>query len=243
MNLLPAIILIVVAAIAGYVLGMVDSRVTKVVKDKVDQVAAEDAKQAAEALKKPDEHVVLRVFLDLALKWHIELDGMRVEPNAMTPEQRTRLVNTVVQIRPWIDTKPVAAPTDAPVSVVPAPRPVAPVQTTPDLPPLKIAAANAPTTPPPQRVDFLRGVRSLLQNEVKKTEIAVPLSIVAMIDEVLQKKLAGTPLAEKGVRLEEGSIGEVIVFIGKTRYSGIDAVPDEEIKVLIKAAVAEWEKK
>ncbi len=198
MNLLPAIILIVVAAIAGYVLGMVDNRVTKAVKEKADQAAAEDAKQAAEVSKRPDEHVVLRVLIDLALKWHIELDGMRVEPDAMTPEQRTRLVNTVVQIRPWIDAKPASVPTSAPVSAAPASQPVAPVQATPDLHSLKWLLPT-PDHSSAQQLRFY--ARHAQPAAIRRSKIlnSPRLSIVAMIDEVLQKKLVGTPLAEKGV--------------------------------------------
>ena len=67
--------------------------------------------------------------------------------------------------------------------------------------------------------------------------------IVEMIDEVLQKKLEDSPLAGKKIRLEEGTVGEVVVFVGAIRYSGIDAVPDEQIKAIIREAIAEWNKK
>ena len=33
------------------------------------------------------------------------------------------------------------------------------------------------------------------------------------------------------------------VFVGLTRYSGIDEVPDPDIKAAIRAAIAEWEEK
>ncbi len=244
MNIGSAIILIIVAAIAGYVVGIIDSRITKSIKEKVDQAAEE--KKAAEEPKKVDEHIVLKVSIDPATKWLLDLDGVRVEPAGMTAEQRTRLVNTIIQIRPWIDAKPASAlqppkPADAPAPrPVPAPTP-SPV-TAAASSPTSLASSNAPTTPPP-RVDFLRGMRSLLQNDIKKTEPPPIISIVAMIDEVLQKKLAGTPLADKKIRLEEGAIGEVVVFIDKERYPGIDSVPDEQIKAIIRAAITEWEKK
>jgi hypothetical protein len=64
-----------------------------------------------------------------------------------------------------------------------------------------------------------------------------------MIDEVLQKKLENSPLAGKKIRLEEGSVGEVVVFVGTMRYSGIEAVPDENIKAIIKEAIADWDSK
>jgi len=72
---------------------------------------------------------------------------------------------------------------------------------------------------------------------------AVKTSMVAQIDEILQKRLAGTPLAEKGIHLQEALTGEVLVFVGLQRYEGIAAVPDADIQAAIRASVSEWEKK
>ena len=89
----------------------------------------------------------------------------------------------------------------------------------------------------------MRGLRSLLKSDVKAPGEGKGVSIVAMIDEVLQAKLLGTTLLAKGIRLEEGSSGEVIVYVGFDRYSGVDAVPDPEIRAIIKSAISDWEKK
>ncbi len=157
------------------------------------------------------------------------------EPQAMSAEQRQRLVNVVVQMRPWIDGKS---------SPVAAPMPEAPVMPVRSLtqPPVS-ALPPTPVVGPPPKVDVVRGFRSLLNNEVKNPEASKPKSIVAMIDEVLQAKLIGSPLFVRGIRLEEGPLGEVIVFVGQQRYSGVDAVPEPEIQAIIRAAIADWEKK
>jgi hypothetical protein len=68
-------------------------------------------------------------------------------------------------------------------------------------------------------------------------------SIVGQIDAVLQERLAGTPLEERGIFLAQSREGSVNVYVGLTRYNGIDEVPDLEIKAAIRAAIAEWEKK
>jgi hypothetical protein len=60
---------------------------------------------------------------------------------------------------------------------------------------------------------------------------------------VLQKRIANTPLASRGVSLMESVTGGVNVYIGVSRYEGIDDVPDEEVKSAIRAAIAEWENK
>jgi len=66
---------------------------------------------------------------------------------------------------------------------------------------------------------------------------------VAQINSVLQARLAGTPLADKGVRLQESLEGGVLVWVGINKYESIDDVPDEQIKAAIRAAIVEWENK
>lgn len=68
-------------------------------------------------------------------------------------------------------------------------------------------------------------------------------SITAQIDEILQERLVNTPLAERGVRLLDAPDGGVVVFVGVESYDGVNAVPDDEVRHAIKAAVAEWEKR
>jgi len=58
------------------------------------------------------------------------------------------------------------------------------------------------------------------------------------INAILQRSLAGTP--DRGVRLLPDASAGVKVFIGVKSYE-IEDVPDEEIKGLIRQAVAEWE--
>ncbi len=80
---------------------------------------------------------------------------------------------------------------------------------------------------------------------VKKEEPPVPPAmetIIQQINGVLQTKLASGALKERGIQLIEGPGGSVIVEDGIKRYEGIDAVPDAEVKSLIRESIAEWEK-
>lgn len=72
---------------------------------------------------------------------------------------------------------------------------------------------------------------------------AAQKSIAAQIDEVLQEKMAGTPLEKRGISLLDHPGQGVLVRVGLDQYDGIDAVPDEEIRDLIRSAAAEWEKR
>jgi len=58
------------------------------------------------------------------------------------------------------------------------------------------------------------------------------------INEILQRSLASTP--DRGVRLFPDGVGGVKVMIGVKSYE-VEDVPDDEIKDLIRQAVAEWE--
>jgi hypothetical protein len=75
-----------------------------------------------------------------------------------------------------------------------------------------------------------------------KEEVKKPLSMVEQIDGILQRKLAETSGGPRGVRLVEGSDGSLRVFVGVLSYAYED-VPDDEVKRMIREAVAEWEAK
>ena len=68
------------------------------------------------------------------------------------------------------------------------------------------------------------------------------LTIVHQIDAILQEMLQDSDLKTKAIRLDENPAHEVIVWVGVTRYEGIDSVPDLEVKSLIKKAVDRWER-
>ncbi len=66
-------------------------------------------------------------------------------------------------------------------------------------------------------------------------------SIVAQIDEILQELLKGTAQENRGIRLMELPGKGMVVMVGLNQYQGVDEVPDEEIRGLIRSAVSEWE--
>jgi hypothetical protein len=48
---------------------------------------------------------------------------------------------------------------------------------------------------------------------------------------------------EKGIRLQESPEGGVIVWVGMSKFQGVEDVPDEQIKAAIRAAISVWESK
>jgi len=73
--------------------------------------------------------------------------------------------------------------------------------------------------------------------------IAPAGSIVSQIDTILQSRISGTPLEDRGVFLAQSAEGGVMVYVGLTKYMGVDDVPDADIKSAIRAAITEWENK
>ncbi len=67
------------------------------------------------------------------------------------------------------------------------------------------------------------------------------LSIVGQVDDILQKKLANSPLSKKGICLKEDPQKGMVIWVGLDFYEGIEEVP-VEIRGVIKASIREWEK-
>jgi hypothetical protein len=161
----------------------------------------------------------------------LDLDGTRVDTGALTTDQRKRLIEMLTLMRPWLEGKPVAAP----VPATPASQP-GPVASTPQSAP----AASPPVAPSPTPAS--QPVASRPATIAKEDRPVAPAgSIVTQIDSILQARIAGTPLDEKGVFLSQSPEGGVMVYVGLTKYAGINDVPDPEIRAAIRAAITEWE--
>lgn len=169
----------------------------------------------------------------------LDLDGRRVNPIDLSSEQRRRLIDMLNIMRPWLEGRSAPAPKLS-ISTPPSPKP-----TTLD------ERLNAVGTPVPENRPVPPPTRPVVQTPAARSSTiaredrpAAPAnSIVSQIDSILQDRLEGTPLEERGIFLSQSQEGGVIVYVGLTRYNGIDDVPDPEIKAAIRGAIAEWENK
>jgi hypothetical protein len=66
-------------------------------------------------------------------------------------------------------------------------------------------------------------------------------SIVAQIDEILQEKLEGTAIKDRGIRLLELPNEGMVVMVGLEKFKDVEDIPNEDIRNVIHAAVEEWE--
>lgn len=67
------------------------------------------------------------------------------------------------------------------------------------------------------------------------------LSIVEQVDGVLQELLESSLFKGRNIRLTEMPNKGVTVWVGNEYYDGINAVPDEDVKQIIRQAVKNWE--
>ena len=163
----------------------------------------------------PAEKTLLKLSLEGGEQPCLELDGQRIDTTRMEPPQRRRLIDLMVVMRPWIEAGPAARPQPAAPAPAPAPAAAAPAR--------DVSAEDAP--PPPAETG------------------SAPTTMVGQIDAILQSKLAGTPLAGRGIRLVESAQGGAMVVVGLQRFAGVGEVPDPDVQAMIRSAIAEWEKK
>lgn len=160
----------------------------------------------------------------------LDLDGNRADTSSLSPEQRKRLIEMLTLMRPWLEGRSVPAP--APSTKTSAQLPSDQPRTAP------VSTAPSPPKPTPQPA---APRASMIAKEDRPS--APANSIVTQIDTILQAHLAGTPLADRGVFLTQSPEGGVNVFVGLTRYTAVEDVPDAEVKAAIRAAISEWENK
>lgn len=255
LNLTP-ILVPLATLLLGWVIGFFDSnnRTSKKIKQAEDkaQTAINDAQKmiadarvqaAASAVQTPvDDPGLLRLKNERG-RYALEMDGAPVT-GALSPDKRKRLIDLLTVIRPFLEGQ---LPPQA------APQPAAPVQTPPMPAPVQQAASRPapvmPTPPPtvkPVSPTLGTAISSVIGGTKKPAAEEKPfasLSIVGQIDSVLQGHLVNSPLAGKGIRLQESVHGGVEVYVGINKYPSVDDVPDEQVKAAIRAAIAEWEKK
>lgn len=219
-----------------YIFGLVEGRSKGYKKRK-----AEEALEKRDQPPPPPETVTVTVDDPGLLRiknqdgaFLLDLDGTRLNPMTMSAEQRKRLIEILNIMRPWLEGKSQTSPA---MTAAPAPGRPATVQPTPGRP-APAQPAPVPTPPVPAAPAATPRPATIAKEDRPVTPAN---SIVSQIDTVLQARLAGTPLEERGIFLTESPEGGVAVYVGLTRYSGIDEVPDPEIKTAIRAAIAEWE--
>jgi hypothetical protein len=168
----------------------------------------------------------------------LEVDGQRVDV-PLQATQRKRLIDLLTLIRPFLEG---TAQSPAPQAATPFQSRPVPSTPPPTLTPAEQRAvfgsqAQPKVEPVPARISLGLGRKKEEEKPV------APLTMVEQIDAILQAKIANTPLAAFGLKIQEGPGGLVNVIVGDKKFEGVGDVPDPNIQAVLRAAVAEWEKK
>jgi hypothetical protein len=236
----------IVALILGWVMGRIDRRNAR---EKENKKPPEVVERIVEKVI-PDTSL-LSITLDEQMRPVVKLDGEPV--SALGPEQRQRMIGLINILRPLLDVRA------APVQIQPKPGPITQLLTPdPDSAPTPSGVAPLPpqagagpisqrmappltpapeVKPVPVKISFGGAPKKQSQ------ELARPSTIAAQIDEILQGKLVGHPLAQQGIKVMDSATGGVTIVVGNQRFEGVGDVPYPEVKAVLQQAIAEWEKK
>jgi hypothetical protein len=150
----------------------------------------------------------------------------------LTPKEQKILLKVVMDFYQWLE-------------------PPSAVKPQPEEPPLASMAADSVPLPAlpveksePKRVSFspVRMLTQALDADVALSAIPAQ-SMVVQIDVILQEKLIAADMQKWAVRLVEFPNRGMVVMVGLEQYDGIDEVPYERVRKMIREAVAEWERR
>jgi hypothetical protein len=227
------VLYIIIAVVVGWFIGFLDSNIRTAQKIKAAELKAETAIKDAEikiaqlqkkSQDQQDDPGLLRLKTESG-RIKLEIDGVLIG-ETLPSDKKKRLIELVTMLRPWLESgqpQPAASQPAAPIQPPPVTDPAQAVYYAP------VQSSTQPLPP--------------LAKKPEPEKNITTLSIVAQIDSVLQARLVETPLAKRGIRLQDSPQGEVEVYVGLDKYHSIDDVPDEVVKAAIRAAIAEWEDK
>jgi len=66
-------------------------------------------------------------------------------------------------------------------------------------------------------------------------------SMAEQANSILQLRLLNTSLADREIQLQSLPEGRASIKVGTDQYASVDEVPEEEIRLVIRSAIAEWE--
>ena len=191
-------------------------------------------------------HEVLRVLRDnLTGRVVIELGGQRYSSldDVLDPDLRRALQLTLTDLAAFqgdLSAGEPARPSQPMPAVQPPPERVeqaAPAR--PSNPPAPRGMSyEAQSLPRPSMNPFKQ---MAVLREMSKNPPPATMTITEQIDAVLQEHIRGTALVERGIHMRPGPRGDAVFYLDGTSYTGVEELPDEAVRVVVRAAIAEWE--
>jgi hypothetical protein len=100
-----------------------------------------------------------------------------------------------------------------------------------------------PEPVPPPEVEEEPVPETVLEIDEDDEDDVKMLSVVDEVNDILQRKLHGSPMAGKGIHLMENHNKEIRFWVGLESYNDVSEIPDPDVRKLINDAVKEWEQK
>lgn len=226
MDLVTTILLVLISITIGYLLNALVTSTRKGAGDEADRLPPPASVRKEEVSLWRDPH---------SQQLRVESGGEVFQsPAELSDEQRERLAGLAGEFGRWFS----AAPEPPPQK----PFAETPIRHLPGQPEQEKLPSTAVNSEPerPSLNPFKIFTRALRAAE-KPSGAASPESIVAQIDALLQARLEGTHLATRGIRLVESQGQGLAVQVGLKSYASLEAVPDPEVRAVIRQAVADWE--
>lgn len=223
------VILSIVLIILGFVLALLFIPSLSSEGKASKQPVARDTDQPTEVSQPSPPARSLRVWRDsFTAKLIIEIDGQVHRSVAeLSGEQRRSLSAIITDLAEW-----------AGEAVKEAKLPAPPEK--PPLPPLPVE------TPPVETTPTARGRGNIFLRAIQPGGSRLPpqpRSLAAQIDEILQEKLPFSSFSHHIIHLIELPNYGMSVQVDRNQYESIEAVPDEDIRRLIREAVEEWQRR
>lgn len=230
MELMPLIITGIVFMLVGIAIGSLITSMSKENKDKSTRpVVDEDEWVEWVSLVSDNEGIII----------YPRLHGQVYQKESDLPaKQRQDLNKALEAMQVWLG-KPVVITPSVDSQIPPSAEPLPPVPIPPVINPELLVQ---PVVPPVTKskmgpIDFFA---KAIQSDVKTIKPETK-SIAVQIDEILQERLLNSPMEKRGIRLLEFPGKGMVVMVGLDQYEGVEDVPDDEIRQLIREAVKEWE--
>ena len=82
-----------------------------------------------------------------------------------------------------------------------------------------------------------------LLRRVRYSQPNIQPTLAEQVNSILQSHLMNTSLAGRDIQLQSLPEGKLSIKVGSGQYRSVDEVPEEEIRLAIRSAIADWENK
>ncbi len=240
MEILPFAIVGLICIVIGYILAsLMRGFAVEETQEKSDQPPPEGRVEVARLWRRDQDNEILA-----------ELDGKTFESAAdLNADEHARLSLALVDLYAWLEKSSRPAPQLEDHQLTTSESQKEPSEPTartvpPELPSPAIQAPR-PVSPhgeiAPPSLNPIKSLMSLARKEAADKIMPQQRSIAEQVDEILQEKLVGSSLEDQGIRLMELPGKGMVILVGLDQYADLDAVPNEEIRAIIRSAVADWE--